>query len=133
MWAVVDGIPVSVIGGTTRPFMRASAVLDLDPSGDVVCLGTSDGLEIMFPDGEVIDVLGQVDAREEVSAVSADGSGGCWFATAAGKVGRTGADDQHRTRILPLESDAEIHRLVPDGDWAWVLTNQGTWRVHIGS
>jgi ligand-binding sensor domain-containing protein len=133
MWAVVDGIPVAVVGGTTRPFMRASAVLDLAPAGDVVCLGTADGLEVMFPDGEVVDVLGESDAREMVSAVASDGPGACWFATSTGKVGRTGADDQVRMRTLPLESDAEIHRLVPDGDWAWILTNQGTWRVHIGS
>jgi len=133
MWAVADGIPMAVIGGTTRPFMRASAVLDLAPAGDVVCLGTADGLEVMFPDGDVIDVLGETDAREVVSAVAATESGACWFATATGTVGRTGTDDALRTRTLPLESDAEVHRLVPDGDWAWVLTNQGTWRVHIGA
>ena len=76
-------------------------------------------------------MLGDADARETVSAVSADGAGACWFAAASGKVGRTGAADQVRTRTLPVESDVGIHRIVPDGDWAWVLTDQGTWRVHI--
>jgi len=131
MWAVMDGIPVQVIGGMSRPFLRASAVEDLSVAGDFVCLGTRDGLEIMFPDGEVVDVLGEADAREVISAVSADGAGACWFASASGKVGRTGAADQVRTRMLPVEPDVSIHRIVPDGDWLWVLTDQGTWRVHI--
>ena len=131
MWAVMDGIPLQIIGSMTRPFLRASAVEDLSVAGDFVCLGTRDGLEVMFPDGEVIDVLGDADAREVVSAVSADGAGACWFVSASGKVGRTGTADEVRTRTLPVESDVSIHRIVPDGDWAWILTDQGTWRVHI--
>jgi len=131
MWGVMDGIPVQVIGGMSRPFLRASAVEDLSVAGDFVCLGTRDGLEMMFPDGEVVDVLGESDAREVISAVAADGAGACWFASATGKVGRTGTADQVRLREIPIETDAEVYRIVPDGDWAWILTNQGTWRVHI--
>ena len=66
-----------------------------------------------------------------VPAVAHDGSGGCWYATDAGKVGRIGADDSHKSLSLEGGEVGWPDRIVPDGDWAWVVTRKGTHRVWL--
>jgi ligand-binding sensor domain-containing protein len=131
IWAVADGIPVRLEGRTPRVFMRARRVRDIAPMVDAVCLGTESGVERLLADGSVVVPAGDSLTGVVVPAVAHDGSGGCWYATDAGKVGRIGADDSHKSLSLEGGEVGWPDRIVPDGDWAWVVTRKGTHRVWL--
>jgi len=130
-WALAEGTPVLVIGRISRPYMMQRVVHDLARVGDGVCLATDGGLVVLFPDGDQLDPLGDADAGLRVAAVSASDDGGCWYASVTGQVGRISASDAHVKRQLPLTEGTEVLRIVSDGDWAWVVTRRGTWRVWL--
>jgi ligand-binding sensor domain-containing protein len=130
-WALSEGVPTRIIGRIARPYLVSHPVRDLAPMGGGVCLATDDGLAILFPDGEVLDPLGHTDQGMVVVAVAGDGVGGCWYLSRTGRVGRVSAADEHTSRQLPLEGDARAQRIFADGDWAWVVTDQGTWRIWL--
>jgi hypothetical protein len=62
-------------------------------------------------------------------AVAADGSGGCWFAAEDGTAGRILADGRILHTQLP--DDAWPTAMIADGDFAWVLTERGSWRIWL--
>ncbi len=130
-WALAEGTPVLVIGRISRPYMMQRVVHDLAQVGDGVCLATDGGLVVLFPDGDQLDPLGEGGSGLHVSAVSASDDGGCWYASSTGRVGRISAADAHVKRQLPLTEGTEVRRIVADGDWAWVVTQRGTWRVWL--
>ena len=135
VWVLSAGVVYRVVGGVSRPYMRARPALDLAVAPDGVWLGTEDGLERLVLGGDdpgaALDVLGEADAGVRISAVAADGAGGCWFAGADGSVGRVLGDGRVVVAHLPGPDPAEPTAVVPDGDAAWVLTPVGTWRVDL--
>ena len=136
VWVLSRGVVFRVVGGVSRPYLRVGAALDLAPAGDAVWVGTEEGLERLWLSGEdpgrVDDVLGDRDRGVEVPAVAATQDGGCWFAAADGTVGRVSAAGDAAAISLPEPDPARPLRIVPDGDQhAWVLTEQGTWRVRL--
>ncbi len=102
----------------------------MSSDGDMVCVGTLNGLErLMVEDGTVSDLLDDRDDGVAMPAVAHDGAGGCWFAAEDGTVGRILADGRLLHSQLP--DDAWPTALIPDGDFAWVLTERGSWRVSL--
>jgi hypothetical protein len=130
-WALADDVPTLIVGRIPRPFLISTAVHDLAPLGAGVCLATDDGVLHLFPDGDVIDPLGDVDEGVHVDAVASDGAGGCWYASIDGRVGRIAADDAHAWAQLPFRDTVEVREIVADGDWAWVVTEEGTYRIWV--
>ena len=135
VWVLSAGVVYRVVGGVSRPYMRARPALDLAVAPDGVWLGTEDGLERLVLGGDdpgaALDVLGEADAGVRISAVAADGAGGCWFAGADGSVGRVLGDGRVVVAHLPGPDPVEPTAVVPDGDAAWVLTPVGTWRIDL--
>jgi len=131
LWVAADGLPVHVVGRVTRPYLQAHPVHDLAPLDQSVCLGTDSGVELLFPSGDVTAPLGERRSGVRVTAVAHDGRGGCWYATEAGTVGRIGTDGGHASMVLPTGEVGRPSRVIPDEDWAWVVTRYGTWRVWL--
>ena len=63
------------------------------------------------------------------NGAAADGSGGCWFAAEDGTAGRVLSDGRILHTQLP--DDAWPTALIADGDFAWVLTERGSWRIWL--
>lgn len=136
IWVLSRGLLFRVIGGVSRPFLRVGTALDLAPAGDTVWVGTEQGLERLWLSGEdpgrVEDVLGEGDQGVAVPAVAAAPDGGCWFAAVDGTVGRVSPAGAAAAVALPGSEPARPLRIVADGrEHAWVLTEEGTWRVRL--
>ena len=132
LWAATkSGTVFRVVFGAVRTFAQTNHALSLSSDGERVCVGTLDGLErLTVEDGSVEDLLERADEGVAMSAVATDGAGGCWFAAEDGTAGRVLADGTILYSSLP--DDAWPVSVVPDGnDDAWVLTEQGSWRIHL--
>ncbi len=140
LWAISSDRVLRAAPGVSRPFLQTHPALSLavDPTDPTrVWVGTEDGLELLRasgPDeGEVVDLLAELDRGVAVPAVAADGHGGAWFAAVDGTVGRLLADGELRLVTLPGADPPVPRGLVvdDDGDAAWLLSDRGLWRARL--
>ncbi len=132
LWAIASKVVTSIGPDLrARPYIGTHRPLDLDPDAGVVWVGTDNGIDVIsIATGEVVDLLRSADRKVVVSAIAADGEGGCWAGTDAGQVihldpsllgGATVIDlaPEHPPEVLGL------HAL--DDQRVWVLTDGGVY------
>jgi ligand-binding sensor domain-containing protein len=114
-----------------RPYVGTHRPLDLDPDEGVVWVGTDNGIDVIHIEtGEVVDLLRSADRRVVVSAIAADGEGGCWAGTDGGQVIHLDPSLLGGATIIDLapEHPPVVNGLVAlDEQRAWVLTDGGVY------
>jgi ligand-binding sensor domain-containing protein len=136
LWAIASGT-LAAIGrdGTVHPYLGTHRPLDLAPDGGVVWVGTDNGIDVIsVADGQVVDLLRTADRRVAVTAVAADGEGGCWAGTEAGQLIHLDTSLLGGATIVDLapEHPPAVRAIrALDAQRAWVLTDSGlfaAWR-----
>lgn len=134
LWAIANDVVVSLSPSLKmRTYIQAHRPLDLWPDGNVIWVGTENGLDVVqVQTGHSLGLLRSADRKVTIPAVAADGVGGCWVATDGGQVIHLDTTLQGGASILELEphEPPEIQEIVPvAGGGAWVRTNHGVWAV----
>ena len=110
-----------------------TTITSVASSGLTVCLGTKDGVMRYWKTRENgwEDVLGDQDEGVEISAVAADIQQGCWASGIDGSIMRIDKDGNMRILRLAEPDPPRVWKIIPDGNFAWILTEKGTWYVEI--
>jgi hypothetical protein len=132
LWAIASEVVTSIGPDLrARPYIGTHRPLDLDPDEGVVWVGTDNGIDVIAIDtGEVMDLLRSADRRVVVSAVAADGEGGCWAGTDSGQVIHLDPGLLGGATILDLapEHPPVVHDLVAlDSQRVWILSEGGVY------
>ncbi len=130
LWAISGGAVVSISPDLEqRSYLRMHRPLDIWPDGEIVWVGTENGIDILdIASGSVLDLLRTADNRVRVQAIAADGAGGCWLGTETGRVIHldTARDGGAFVITLDRANPPEILEIRPVGTKsAWVMTDQG--------
>lgn len=134
IWAIASNT-LALVGrdGGVHPYLGTHTPLDIAPDGAVVWVGTDNGIDVIsVADGTVVDLLRTADRRVAVTAIAADGEGGCWAGTEAGQVIHLDTSLLGGATVLDLAPEeppkiTAIHAL--DAQRAWVLTELGAFAV----
>ena len=132
LWAIASEV-VTAIGPDlrARPYIGTHRPLDLQPDEGVIWVGTDNGIDVIHVEtGEVMDLLRSADRRVVVSAVAADGEGGCWAGTDTGQVIHLDPSLLGGATIIDLapEHPPVVTGLVAlDAQRVWVLTDGGAY------
>ncbi|MFH1467348.1 MAG: hypothetical protein ABIO70_23395 [Pseudomonadota bacterium] len=134
LWAIASNT-LAAIGrdGSLRPYLGSHTPLDIAPDGAVVWVGTDNGIDVIsVADGTVVDLLRTADRRVAVTAIAADGEGGCWAGTEAGQVIHLDTSLLGGATVMDLAPEEPprvlaIHAL--DAQRAWVLTDLGAYAL----
>ncbi len=132
LWVSSGANLFRVMGGTVRPFFETPQPLSVSAVGSDVWVGSVSGLlrlQVTEGDIEVVDVLGDADLGVAVPAV-AGVHDGVWFAAEDGTIGRV-AGQRWGGVALDVADAPTPTKIVPDGDFAWVGTEQGVYRVFL--
>jgi ligand-binding sensor domain-containing protein len=132
LWAIANDVITSIGPDLrARPYIGTHLPLDLEPDKGVVWVGTDNGIDVIsIETGEVIDLLRSADRRVVVSAVAADGEGGCWAGTDTGQVIHLDPSVLGGATVIDLatEHPPEVRDLVAiDAQRVWVLTDGGVY------
>lgn len=134
VWAIAGGVVVSLTPDLQRrTYIQTHRPRDLWPDGQVVWVGTDNGLDLLQArTGDGLSLLRSADRRVLVPAVAADGLGGCWAATDGGQVVYLDTTLREGAVVLDLDraEPPTIREIVPVGErGAWVLTEQGVYAL----
>ncbi len=132
LWAIASEVVTSIGPDLrARPYIGTHRPLDLEPDEGVIWVGTDNGIDVIHIEtGEVVDLLRSADRKVTVSAVAADGEGGCWAGTDTGQVLHLDPSLMGGATIIDLapEHPPEVRDLVAlDAQRAWVLTDGGAY------
>jgi len=132
LWAIASEVVTSIGPDLrARPYIGTHRPLDMQPDEGVIWVGTDNGIDVIdIASGEVVDLLRSADRRVVVSAVAADGEGGCWAGTDAGQVLHLDPSILGGATIVDLapEHPPVVNGLVAlDAQRVWVLTDGGAY------
>jgi ligand-binding sensor domain-containing protein len=132
VWAIASEVVTSIGPDLrARPYIGTHRPLDMDPDSGVIWVGTDNGIDVIAIDsGEVMDLLRSADRRVVVSAVAADGEGGCWAGTDSGQVIHLDPGLSGGATIIDLapEHPPRVNDLVAlDAQRVWILSDGGVY------
>jgi ligand-binding sensor domain-containing protein len=132
VWAIANDVITSIGPDLrARPYIGTHLPLDLEPDEGVVWVGTDNGIDVIsIETGQVVDLLRSADRRVVVSAIAADGEGGCWAGTDTGQVIHLDPSLMGGATVIDLapEHPPEVRDLVAlDAQRVWVLTDGGVY------